>query len=313
MNCIKLFITITIALLSITYKTSAQENKIDTLYTKANSDGINLDVMILKKSNVTKKMPVLIFIVGSGEYSTMKSNSYFTSFYFNEKLLNKGFALVYFDKRGVGKSEGIWYETTFKERAMDVKNVTLKMQELDFVDTKKVFVAGHSQGGWIVQIVLSKYPNTFAGGISMAGPTFGVKKQLINDYKNQFLCKGYDTKKAERKAESRVKKELFFVNLFGRKGNLKQLKIIKDFEPKPYIENLNKPILFLFAENDPLVNPQWSIEELNSIFPKGLPNSMEYYIAEGENHSFQISPKCYMGKYNDLSYSKLTQKKYPIG
>jgi predicted peptidase len=40
----------------------------------------------------------------------------------------------------------------------------------------RLYIVGHSQGGWIVQVALANYPTVFAGGISMAGPTFSVRK-----------------------------------------------------------------------------------------------------------------------------------------
>lgn len=282
--------------------------KLDTININALSEGFNLDVVVLKKSAPKSRLPAVIFIVGSGMQSSMNTNRDFMQFFFEKTLLQNGFAIVYFDKRGVGNSEGIWYETTFEQRAIDAKNVALEIKNLDFIDNDKVFIVGHSQGGWIVQIALASYPKIFAGGISMAGPTFGVKMQLINDYKSGFLCKGYNESQSLKKAQRKVNRDLFFVSLFGRKGNLKQLKIIKSFEPKSYIKSINQPLLMMFAENDPLVSPVWSVEELKKIFPNGLPSNFEYYIAQHENHSFKVAPKCYDGKWQDLYFSETTRE-----
>lgn len=280
----------------------------DTIHLKAVSEGFNLDGVILKKISAnSSKLPAVIFIVGSGEQSLMESYRNFMQFFFEKTLLEAGFAIIYFDKRGLGNSEGIWYETTFEQRALDAKNVALEVQKYDFIDKHQVYVIGHSQGGWIVQIALANYPEIFAGGISMAGPTFGVKKQMINDYKSGFLCKGFDESKALKKAEKKVNRILFFVSMLGRKGNLKQLKVIKDFEPEPYIRAINRPLLLLFAGNDPLVSPAWSIEELDRIFPDGLPSFIKYYTAQGENHSFKVAPKCYDGNHQDIHFSEATR------
>jgi len=79
-------------------------------------------------------------------------------------------AVLYFDKRGIGQSEGKWFNTSFEERAADVKAAADYLKTLSNIDTNKIAVVGHSQGG-----CLAKYPKTFAGGISMAGPTFSAK------------------------------------------------------------------------------------------------------------------------------------------
>jgi uncharacterized protein len=166
----------------------------DSISVKAVSEGYELDVLILKNSDRETKMPAIVFAVGSGDLPWTQSYGHQVQFYFENTFLPNDFAVVYFDKRGVGKSEGVWYETTFEQRALDVKNVALEIQKLDFIDEDQIFVIGHSQGGWIAQIVLSEYPEVFAGGISMAGPTFGVRRQLVNDYMSGYLCNGVEKK-----------------------------------------------------------------------------------------------------------------------
>lgn len=277
--------------------------KTDTICIAAISEGYSLDVTILRKSVKKTKLPVIIFAVGSGDLPWMISYGDQLQFYFENTFLLNDFVVVYFDKRGVGNSEGIWYETTFEQRALDVRNVALELQKLDFIDSDNLYIIGHSQGGWIAQIALSLYPDVFAGGVSMAGPTFGVRKQLINDYMSGYLCKGLSESRALKKAKRTVRRDLFLVSIFGRKGNLKQLNVIKDFEPQSYIKAIHLPFFMLFAANDPLVSSQWSIEQLESIFPEGLPQNMSYFVAPGEDHSFKIAPKCNNGSFDDFEIS----------
>lgn len=290
-----------------TTETDSSLQLTDTINVKALSEGYNLDVWVLKNSVKESGLPAIIFSVGSGDLPWVQSYGNLLQFYFEHTFLLNDFAVVYFDKRGVGNSEGIWYETTFEQRASDVKNVALEIQKLGFIDSENIFIIGHSQGGWIAQIALSKYPELFAGGISMAGPTFGVRKQLINDYLSGYLCNRVDEERALKRATRRVNRDLFLISLFGRKGNLRQLKIIKDFEPEDYLKTIHRPFLMLFAENDPLVSPKWSLEELEVLFPDGLPQNMSYYVAQGEDHSFRISPKCFTGSRRDLELSETTR------
>lgn len=285
--------------------------EVDSIKIQAVSEGLLLDGILLKKSDHKEKMPVVVFLVGSGGNSSHRTNyKGFTQFFLEKTFLENGFAIVYFDKRGNGKSQGIWYETTFEQRALDAKNFAMEIQKLGFIDKDKVFLIGHSQGGWIVQIALAQYPETFAGAVSMAGATFGVKRQLINDYQSKYICeRGFDEKKALKKATRSVNRDLFFVSLLGKKGNWRQLKIIKNFEPKHYLKKINKPFLLLFGENDRLVNSKWCINELNGTFSNSLPSFFEVYVAQGENHSFKTASKCYSGKSADIYYSETTNQK----
>ncbi len=296
--------------ISSSYRQSAIASEVDTIKIKANSEGFVLDGTLLKKSGDQQKRPVVIFLVGSGNSSHITNYKDFNQFFLEKTFLENGFAIAYFDKRGIGKSQGTWYETTFEQRALDAKNVALEIQKSDFIDKSKIFLIGHSQGGWITQIALSQYPEVFAGGVSMAGATFGVKKQLINDYQSDFICKkGFDEQRALKRATKKVNRDLFIVSLLGRRGNWKQLKLIKNFEPEPYLKKIDKPLLFLFAENDELVGLVWSIDELKSLFPINLPSVFEIYTAPGETHSFKIAPKCYIGKSSDSYFSETTRQK----
>lgn len=273
------------------------------------SDGNSLSVTLIKPVEMVKKVPAVIFLVGSGEYSTISSYTNFIDHFLVEPLVDEGVVIVLFDKRGAGKSEGLWYETTFEQRAFDAHTVAKSLEQFDFIDTNEIYLVGHSQGGWIVQIALSLYSNTFKAGISMAGPTFGVRRQIINDYMSSNICnRNMEAEKALKRAESKVKRDLFLVSVFGRRGNYRQLKLIKDFEPDTHISLIQNPILLLFAENDRLVSHEWSIQSLNAIFQDNVPANFEYYVAEGEDHSFRTAPFCnndYMGGHE---YSVNTRK-----
>ena len=275
------------------------------------SEGNTLNGVLLKKTQSQEKLPAIIFLVGSGGTSSHSTDySNFTRFFFEEILLDQGFAIVYFDKRGVESSEGVWYNTTFEQRALDAKNIALEVTEFDFIDKDQIFLIGHSQGGWIAQIAVAEWPDLFAGAISMAGPTYGVRKQIIDEYHSRYMCDDEMSDEAAlKKATRNVNRDLFFISYLGWTGNWKQLRIIRDFEADGYIRSISKPFLFLFAENDELVNPEWAMEDFQKIFPDGPPPFIETYIAEGEHHNFRPAPACYRGEWRDMPYSESTRKK----
>ena len=287
--------------------TYSELSSIDTITMKIPVDGIELHVLVVKSSEIRSKSPAVVFLFGSGEGSSIQNYKSFTDFYFGNDLIALGYTMVFFDKRGVGLSGGNWYNADFYQRALDARHVATAIQQLDFIDQDQILVAGHSQGGWIAQICASEYPEIFRAGISLAGPTFSVKKQLINDYMSRNLCKGIPEKKALKRAQHKVNRDLFFITLLGVSGNLKQLKIIKDFSPEAHLKNLKQPFLFLYAENDPLVSPDWSKEELSLVFGDTIPPNIQLIVAPGQNHSFKIGPKCYDPQIGKLPFSESTK------
>src|SRR5690606_24386745 len=126
---------------------------------------------------------------------------------------------------------------------------------------------------------------------------------------SKLICsKNFPKEEAWDKAAKQVKRDLFLVSLLPIKEDWKQLNRIKDFSPSSYLLNIKKPLLLMFAENDALVNPSLSIEELKKIFPGGIPRNIDIHVSSGLDHSFRISPLCYKGKYSDLQYSKKSRE-----
>jgi uncharacterized protein len=275
----------------------------------AESEGYAINGVVLKSDAELEKRPAIIFLVGSGGTSSHTTDyRNFVNYYFEEVLLDKGFAIVYFDKRGVESSEGVWYNTTFEQRALDAKHIAMEVARLDFIDDNHIYLVGHSQGGWIAQIAVASWPELFAGAISMAGPTYGVRKQIIDEYHSRYICNDNLSEDAAlRKATRNVNRDLFFISFLGWTGNWKQLRIIRNFEADGYIRSITKPFLFMFAENDELVNPKWAMEDLEKIFPGGPPPFIETYTAAGQNHSFRVAPACYRGEWDVLQYSESTR------
>jgi len=258
-------------------------------------------------SIVGRKVPAIIFSDGSGGQSSFASPFYsrFLDTLFEQNLPPDSIAFLYFEKRGVGKSDGNWYDTDFEERAADVKAAADYLKTLPFIDSSRIVVAGHSQGGWITQICLSKYPETFAGGISMAGPAFGVKEQLINDYASKLMCdQQLNESEARVQALSQVETDLLLVRFFPFQQEWHQLNRVRDFDPASYLTTVHKPLLMLFCENDALVSPKNSLARLKELFGICPPSEIVSFTIKGANHGFKLSDKCYDGPYQKLSFAE---------
>lgn len=258
--------------------------------------------LILPKSE--HKVPVVVFLVGSGGNSSHRTTyKEWRQENLEQLLLPEGVGILYFDKRGVGASEGKWHKTDFYERAADAKAAIDFLKQHSSVDSTQIGVVGHSQGGWIAQLVASRYASDIAFAVSLAGPPFGVHKQLVNDYISELLCKQIDPAEARAKAEKQAKRAFRFTGLFPIKQDWKQLKLIKTFEPAADIQSIQAPFLFLFGENDALVNPEWSEKELKALFPEGMPSHISYRIVPEANHSFRRAPLCHDESWEDMPYS----------
>lgn len=266
-----------------------------TMEVSFNSGKLTLKGKLITAAPEGRKVPAIIFCVGSKASSYETGYRSFLRYFFEQNLPLDSVALLYFEKRGVGHSEGSWAKTDFEERAADVAAAAEFLKTQPFVDPKKIIVAGHSQGGWIAQICAARYPEIFAAGISLAGPPFTVRKQVINDLASKFRCAGLDSLKALRKAESQTSQVFMLARVFPINRSLRQLKVIRKFNPAEYLQQITTPFLFLFGDQDPLVDIHWAQQELKNTFPRGLPEHFQIREIQGANHSFRLSDPCNPG------------------
>jgi len=237
--------------------------------------------------------PVLIFLVGSGANSSHRTlYKDFVIQNIENLFLDQGVAILYFDKRGIGKSDGRWQRTDLYERASDTKAAIDFLKTQGRINSSRIGVIGHSQGGWVAQIVGDRYRNDVKFIASLAAPTFDVKLQLTNDYYSRFLCEGTEETKAFDKASKKAQSDINWVTWFPVTKEWRQLREISDFDPAPHLLELDIPSLFVFAENDYFVYPGWAIEALNDTFERNVPENFNLQIIPAANHDFRLAEMC---------------------
>lgn len=110
--------------------------------------------------------PALAMLAGSGP-DDRDAWGYFPPI--RDAFLGAGLAVLSWDKPGVGTSTGDWQEQTFFDRADEALAALSWLRERADIDAGRVGVWGHSQGGWIAQIVAARDPS-LAFAIINSGP-----------------------------------------------------------------------------------------------------------------------------------------------
>ena len=248
--------------------------------------------LITPSQNVSAKIPVIIFLVGSARSAFDKNYEGFLKENFEKKFLVNGIGLCYFNKPGLGLSTGKWYKQSFQDRADDTKYCINFLKGLSSIDSNKIGVIGHSQGGWIAQMVGAQFYEDIKFGVSLSGPSYSVKSQLISDFASSLTCKGVEKSKALQKAKGKTTIVFSLASILPVNENLKQLEKIRKYKPDSSIRNITIPFLFMFGENDKLVYYDWCLDSLNNIFNKNIPSKIQVKVIKGVNHSFEVEPFC---------------------
>jgi len=137
--------------------------------------------------STTSKFPLVILITGSGRQDRDET-------IFNHKpfaviaddLTKKGYAVLRVDDRGTDKSTGNFIESTTEDFAQDVEEHIRYAKTLPMIDTNKIGLCGHSEGGLIAPLVASRNKSV-AFIILMAGP--GIKITELMALQNEAVLK----------------------------------------------------------------------------------------------------------------------------
>lgn len=243
--------------------------------------------------DTAQNAPILIFLAGSGAFSSHRTlYKEFVEENLEQLFLEEGFALLYFDKRGVGKSEGAWQRTDLYERAADAKAAIDFLKTQGRIDSDRIGIVGHSQGGWVAQIMADRYQNEFKVMASLAAPTFNMQLKLTNEYYSDDLCVGVPENEAFDKAGKKAISDINWVSWFPVKKEWRQLRELRFFDPAPHLLEIEMPAFFAFAENDADVYPGWAIGVLNETFQHSVPDNFSLQIIPEANHDLKIAEMC---------------------
>lgn len=93
-----------------------------------------------------------------------------------DHLSRQGIAVLRYDKRGVGKSGGVYALATTQDFAGDAAAAVSFLRGRPDVDAKRIGMLGHSEGGMIAPMVAARDPG-LAFVVMLAGP--GVRGELL--------------------------------------------------------------------------------------------------------------------------------------
>lgn len=138
--------------------------------------------------------PAVLMMQGSGP-TDRDNDGYFSPL--RDVFIATGVAVYSFDKPGVGESTGDWRDHALEDRARQSTAALGAMAGHPELDAEKLGVWGHSQGGWLVQMLASRRPDlSFA--ICNSGPTIGIEEQDLYGCAHTMRAGGHPQDEVER-------------------------------------------------------------------------------------------------------------------
>jgi uncharacterized protein len=268
--------------------TKVSKGKKVTLFTEKKlffeNDTIAISGLLKTPDVVPKKVPLVIIIPGSGDFLTTTLYSKIINFF-----AANGMAVFSYDKRGMGESTGDFNTADFYDFTTDILAVIKGLSKESSIDSTRIILWGHSQGGWIAPMVANRCKN-IAGIISVSGPTDTPGVQTTYWVENFLKTMNYSDKEVAeavewmhlitkvmdahgegyerieaRLPEIQTKKWQDFVTVPESKDNLLSWGGYY-YDPIVELKKLETPMLAIFGGLDINVNAETNSKKLNQLF-----------------------------------------------
>ncbi len=151
--------------------------------------------------------PAVVLISGSGPQD--RNSEIFGHKPFlvlSDYLTKQGIAVLRYDDRGTGKSEGVFKSATSLDFAEDAEYAFKFLTDQKRINTSKVGLLGHSEGGMIAPMISAKNKNV-AFEILVAGPAIPIDSLMYEQL--EMTLKAAGTPDAAIKAQLKFNHRLF--------------------------------------------------------------------------------------------------------
>ena len=245
------------------------------------------------------KNPCVVLITGSGPQDRNEEIlGHRPLLVLADRLTLSGYGVLRMDDRGTGKSEGVFNGATSVDFATDIEAAIAFVKTLPYIDTQRIILMGHSEGGMIANMVAAKHPEVY-GVISLAGPgvlgstllteqqlliakSIGATENELNELKS-FSLEFYPLLTLDSIDQVR-KNATDFLKQFIKKGKNKELRKSSKEEQEEWIKlNLDayvNPWMLYFLN----YNPMFDLKKINC-----------HYLALNGTTDLQVPAKMNMG------------------
>ncbi|WP_025145987.1 alpha/beta hydrolase family protein [Pedobacter jeongneungensis] len=242
---------------------------------KFTSAGVTLEGAIFKPKHAHA---AIVLVHGSGQEMRMAGMA--------SLLAKNGIAVLTYDKRGVGKSGGVYAGPEVGTNNIDSAN--LNLLALDASAASNILLAhlptqhlplglmGFSQAGWVIPLAAKKNHHVNFM-ILFSGPVVTTLEQLRFQFYTQGKSSFWETH-TEAEAREHINTDPDRYQFAGT-------------DPRDALAKLATPGLWIFGGKDIQIPVGLSIEHLNTLKAKGKPYQYQLFPALGHNTASSKSPE----------------------
>lgn len=272
----------------------------------------------LIKPEATGAFPAVVMLHGSGPDVTSDPSYHLTA----NTLVRNGVAVLLYDKRGVGMSDGDFEKALYKDFINDAIAAVDFLSTRPDIDAGRIALHGNSEGGWFTPEVAHR-TGKVASIFNRAGPPLPWITTVLWEVRNEFLEAGIaeadlaaleavterrwryyieagnDAEKAfsaERNAINAILSELRASVpiadqvLPGKVAEYEESRYAGfaanyAYDPQPFLRRIDVPMQYVFGELDVNIPTTQSVEFLET-FRATAGKDIEVFIIDDAGHAF---------------------------
>lgn len=233
---------------------------------RVEANGFSLAGTLSKPAGAQGPLPAVILVSGSGPTDRDETVAGIPIFgQLAHTLAEAGFAVLRYDKRGVGQSGGRPESATLGDYADDVRAAVRMMADRKDIDRKRIALVGHSEGGSLALITASKEKRVAAVALLATVGTTGAD---LNLYQVTHALERSNRPAAERQQTIQLQQQIQQAVITGkgwdtitvpesvrRQADTPYFQSFLTFDPARVIKDVDQPLLVVQGTLDTQVPP----------------------------------------------------------
>ena len=237
--------------------------------------------------------------------------------FYADLFVRRGIATLIYDKRDTGNQPGGMSRVDVRDLAADVLAALQLLKSRSDIDTTRIGLWGHSQGGWVAPIAAAQ-SNSFAFIVGFSAP--GVTYAELDKYANAMRLRQHGFAQSDiDRAVSALTRVDEYVRRGGDPGEMQtfldQMHQNRwaafttlprrapdrddiatwlrwrnlDLDPGDFWRKVRSPVLLLYGERDDVVPVQTSVRRIQEALQQANNTNVTVKVFPGEGHTIMTS------------------------
>jgi pimeloyl-ACP methyl ester carboxylesterase len=279
------------------------------------ASGFNLVGSVAKPVGATAKLPAVLLVGGSGP--TDRDETVFgvpVMGHIAAALVDAGFLVARYDKRGIGQSGGRAESSTIADFVEDARAGIAWLVKRPDVDKERIAIVGHSEGAWVALTVAAR-DKRIAAVTMIAGPSMPGTDVVLEQQAHLF--EQMKTPDAERQEKAGLQKRIHDAVLgrgswdgipadLRKQAETPWFHSYLTFDPIRTMKDVRQPILIVQGELDTQVPPHHADKLAEAARARKRKAGVDIVKVPGVNHLLVPAKTGEVTEYGTLSDNKVS-------